>query len=90
MIDLGKKLTDSRKKASAVFSKQVSEILTYLNMPDVSFDVKIEQSRYTKNGCDELEFMISANKGENIKPLSKIASGGELSRVMLAIKKPPF
>ena len=86
LIDLGKKLTDSRKKASAVFSKQVSEILTYLNMPDVSFDVKIEQSRYTKNGCDELEFMISANKGENLKSLSKIASGGELSRTMLAIK----
>ena len=86
LIALGKKLTDSRKKASAVFSKQVSEILSYLNMPDVSFDVKIEPSRYTKNGCDELEFMISANKGENLKSLSKIASGGELSRTMLAIK----
>ena len=46
----------------------------------------IESGRYTSKGCDTVEFKISANKGEEIKPLHKIASGGELSRVMLAIK----
>ena len=86
LIAKGNKITESRKKTASVFSKQVSDILSYLNMPDVNFDVKIEPSRYTKTGCDELEFMISANKGENLKSLSKIASGGELSRTMLAIK----
>ena len=48
--------------------------------------MQFEKSRYTKNGCDNIEFLISANAGENLKPLHKIASGGELSRVMLAIK----
>lgn len=86
LIELGARLTETRKKTALKFEKQVSEILSYLNMPDVSFKVEIAPSRYTKRGCDEVEFMISANKGENIKPLSKIASGGELSRTMLAIK----
>ena len=55
-------------------------------MPNVKFKVQIEKGKYTKFGCDNIEFMISANTGENVKPLAKIASGGELSRVMLAIK----
>ena len=55
-------------------------------MEGVEFTAQIEQGRYTKNGCDTVEFMINANKGEQAKPLHKIASGGELSRIMLAIK----
>jgi len=86
LIGFGKKLTESRVKASQKFAKEVSEVLTYLDMPNVKFKVDIKQGRYTKNGCDVLEFLISANAGENVKPLHKIASGGELSRVMLAIK----
>lgn len=86
LIKLGEELTEVRKKASERFSAQVCEILNYLNMPQVRFTVKAEKGRYTKNGCDNIEFMISANKGESVKPLAKIASGGELSRVMLAIK----
>lgn len=86
LIELGKRLTETRKKASERFSAQVCDILNYLNMPQVRFTVKTEKGRYTKNGCDNIEFMISANKGESVKPLAKIASGGELSRVMLAIK----
>ena len=65
---------------------KVCDILSYLNMPDVRFTVKFSKGRYTKRGCDTAEFMISANRGESVKPLCKIASGGELSRVMLAIK----
>ena len=86
LVALGAKLTAARRAAAADFEKQVCGILGYLNMPDVRFTVKTETGRYTKRGCDTAEFMISANKGENVKPLAKIASGGELSRVMLAIK----
>lgn len=86
LIALADELTAARKKAAAEFEKQVCDILSYLNMPDVRFTVKFSKGRYTKRGCDTTEFMISANRGESVKPLCKIASGGELSRVMLAIK----
>ena len=86
LVDLGERLTKSRQKAAAEFEAKVCGILTYLNMPDVRFTVSVEKGRYTKRGCDVIEFLISANKGEKVKPLAKIASGGELSRVMLAIK----
>lgn len=86
LVELGERLTKSRKKAAAEFETKVCGILSYLNMPDVRFTVSIEKGRYTKRGCDVIEFLISANKGEKVKPLAKIASGGELSRVMLAIK----
>ena len=86
LVALGEKLTKSRKKAAAEFETKVCGILSYLNMPDVRFTVSCEKGRYTKRGCDVIEFLISANKGEKVKPLAKIASGGELSRVMLAIK----
>ncbi len=86
LVALGEELTEARKKAAAAFEKQVCDILSYLNMPDVRFTVQFAKGRYTKRGCDTAEFMISANRGESVKPLSKIASGGELSRVMLAIK----
>lgn len=86
LVALAQRLTESRKYAACRFESNVCGVLKYLNMPDVLFKVKIEQGRYTKIGCDTVEFLISANKGENLKPLAKIASGGELSRTMLAIK----
>lgn len=86
LVKLGAALTATRKKTAEKFEKSVTEILGYLNMPSVTFKVDIKSGRYTKNGCDTVEFMISANKGETVKPLHKIASGGELSRTMLAIK----
>ena len=86
LIALADELTAVRKKAAAEFEKQVCDFLSYLNMPDVRFTVQFSKGRYTKRGCDTAEFMISANRGESVKPLCKIASGGELSRVMLAIK----
>lgn len=86
LIAFGKKLTESRVNTALTFEKQVCEILEYLDMPYVKFKVDIKEGRYTQNGCDTVEFLISANAGESLKPLSKVASGGELSRVMLAIK----
>ncbi|MBR7132826.1 MAG: DNA repair protein RecN [Clostridia bacterium] len=86
LVALAQKLTENRKSAACSFEQKVCEVLKYLNMPDVVFKVQIVQGRYTKIGCDVVEFLISANKGENLKPLAKIASGGELSRTMLAIK----
>lgn len=86
LIELGDKLTNSRLDAAKSFSSEVTKVLSYLNMPDVEFSVKREKGRYTKFGCDVIEFMIRTNAGENEKPLHKIASGGELSRTMLAIK----
>ena len=79
-------LTETRIKAAQNFEREVCEVLSYLNMPNVKFVVDIKGGRYTKNGCDNVEFLISANIGEKLKPLSKIASGGELSRIMLSIK----
>lgn len=86
LIALGSVLTESRVNAAEKFKNDVCGILAYLNMPGIEFFADIKQGRYTKNGCDTVEFMISANKGETPKPLHKIASGGELSRIMLAIK----
>ncbi|MBQ8396094.1 MAG: DNA repair protein RecN, partial [Oscillospiraceae bacterium] len=60
--------------------------LEFLNMPDVKIEVKMETGKLTSVGMDTVEFLISANRGETPKPLAKIASGGELSRIMLALK----
>ncbi len=79
-------LTQSRKRAAESFSRKISEELTFLNMPNAVFRVDITPCRYTSNGADGVEFLISANPGEEPRSLSKIASGGELSRIMLAIK----
>lgn len=86
LISAGETLSESRKRAAEKFSRDVSLVLEQLNMSGVKFVTQIEKGRYTAKGCDCVEFMISANKGEETKPLHKIASGGELSRVMLAIK----
>lgn len=86
LIKLGDKLTESRIGAARTFEGQVTEILKYLDMPNVEFKVNIQKGRYTKFGCDVVEFNICTNLGEESKPLAKIASGGELSRIMLAIK----
>jgi len=86
LIFLAEELTQNRKQTALLFERQVCDILNQLNMPNVRFAVDFQKGKYTKLGCDNVEFMISANMGENLKPLHKIASGGELSRVMLAIK----
>lgn len=83
--ELALKLSAERKKISREFAARVKEEMTYLDMPNVNLEVSIERCPLNENGCDKLEFLISANPGEDPKPVSKIASGGELSRMMLAI-----
>ena len=78
-IALAKELSQLRKKASLAFSKRVKEELSFLNMPGMEFQVEIQRVPLTSTGCDKLQFLVSANKGEPPKPMSKIASGGELS-----------
>lgn len=80
------KLTESRKTAGEKLSNAICSELEFLDMPNVRFVVKCNDIGLTENGKDEIEFSISANAGEEPKPLAKIASGGELSRIMLAIK----
>lgn len=79
-------LSQSRKEAAEAFSKQIQNELAFLDMPETSFSVKFETVPFCETGIDNMEFLISANRGEEPKPLAKIASGGELSRIMLAIK----
>ncbi|MBR2043729.1 MAG: DNA repair protein RecN [Clostridia bacterium] len=86
LIASADKLSKTRKKAALSFEKDVKEVLCRLNMPRACLSVEHNTGRYTRNGCDEIQFLFSANAGETKKALSKIASGGELSRVMLAIK----
>lgn len=80
------RLTESRKTAGKKLSNAICSELEFLDMPNVRFVIKCDDVGLTENGKDELEFLISANVGEEPKPLAKIASGGELSRIMLAIK----
>lgn len=79
-------LTQSRRKAADVFESNVRRELDFLDMPGVSFKVDISRTPMTSRGADNVEFLISANPGQEPRPLAKIASGGELSRIMLAIK----
>ncbi len=83
----GEKLHESRTELGTRFSEALVRILRELNFPNIRFEVRTEKSnRYTKNGCDEVCFFCSANPGEPLKSLTNVASGGELSRIMLGIK----
>ena len=83
----GQELSSLRKKAAAELEAQIEGALHELNMEKARFSVSVETTdEFYDNGMDKVEFLISANPGEPLKPLVKIASGGELSRVMLAIK----
>lgn len=84
--NLAQLLTESRKKAADELAKRISEQLTFLDMPDIRLVFSVTQDKVTMNGMDNVEILISVNKGENLKSMSKIASGGELSRIMLAVK----
>ena len=79
-------LSQSRKTAAEDFEKKIMRELSFLDMPDTVFKVQFRSTDFSETGIDDIEFLISANKGEELKPLAKIASGGELSRIMLAIK----
>ncbi len=85
-VKLAEELSAYRKKIAADFEKQVKNELEFLDMPKLQFTVDFQKGNLSSNGFDKIEFLISTNPGEPPKPLAKIASGGELSRIMLAIK----
>ncbi len=91
--ELASRLSERRREAAAALEEKVVSELSYLEMPKVCFKADIKPSldengkvKLIKHGADTVEFLLSANPGEPLKPLSKIASGGELSRIMLALK----
>lgn len=86
LIEKAKILSVSRQKASEKLSAEVCDVLKFLDMENVTFKVQISEGSYNSTGSDRVEFLISTNKGQSLMPLSKVASGGELSRIMLAIK----
>jgi len=79
-------LSEKRKAAFPVFENRIRDELSYLNMPNVTFSVECRKTELSKLGFDDIEFYLSTNAGEPPRPMSRIASGGELSRIMLAIK----
>lgn len=80
------KLSTNRQKFGQIFIESVKNELAFLDMASISFKIVQNRKAFDETGADEIYFLISANAGEEPKPLSKIASGGELSRIMLAIK----
>ena len=91
--ELAFELSDLRRETAINLQTDIMNELSDLDMQKMRFSVAIERTvnedgatKYSNNGCDRVEFMISCNPGEELKPLSKIASGGEMSRIMLAIK----
>ena len=86
VTELAKHLTAHRQRLAEDFARRVGEELSFLNMPRVQLSVSLTQGKLTPNGMDSAEFLISANPGEPPKPIAQIASGGELSRMMLALK----
>ncbi len=85
-MSLAEKLSSERKKTALSFSEKVCNELRFLDMPHIEFLVDFKEIPLCENGIDSAEFLISANVGEAPKPITKIASGGELSRIMLALK----
>lgn len=86
VLAAAEKLTVLRKKTAQKFAEDVKNQLAYLDMPKINFTVEFKKGIMSSAGLDKIEFLISANPGEEPKPLVKIASGGELSRIMLGIK----
>ena len=91
LFELCVELSGLRKQAAKAFCRSIEDELKTLNIPDAVFDIQFNEfTRQTaspqSDGCDELIFMFSANKGEPLKPLNKVISGGEISRFMLAVK----
>lgn len=84
--NMAEKISEVRKNYAQVLSSLIVEKLEKLELPKVKFEIHFEKCELSPNGCDKVEFLISTNISEGLKPLAKVASGGEISRVMLAIK----
>lgn len=86
LLQLGKQISESRQNYAQVLSVLIQDKLAALELPKAKFKIQIKPKELSQNGIDNVEFMISTNVSESLKPLAKVASGGEISRVMLAIK----
>lgn len=87
LYNLSKKLSTKRKNIAKTIERQIIKELRELNMQDIDFKVNFKENKNLGvDGIDLIEFLISTNPGEDLKPLSKIVSGGEMSRIMLAFK----
>ena len=88
LLQVCAKVSDIRKKEAAILQKEITGALNNLNFLDARFEIIITsgEDKLSRDGFDDVEFMISTNPGEDIKPLTNVASGGELSRIMLALK----
>ncbi|MBO7611182.1 MAG: DNA repair protein RecN [Elusimicrobia bacterium] len=85
IIKICTQISDKRKKVAKKISKQIISELADLNMKNSQFEIEIKEGDISRTGFDDLEFMFSANKGEALYPLADVASGGEISRVLLAL-----
>ncbi len=83
---LAAQISENRQNYAQVLSVLIQDKLSVLELPKARFEIKITEKEIGANGADNVEFMISTNVSEDLKPLAKVASGGEISRVMLAIK----
>lgn len=87
LYSISKELSEKRKSIALVLEKKIATELNELNMHNINFKVDFkEMKNFTSDGVDHIEFLISTNIGEDLKPMSKIASGGEMSRIMLGFK----
>ena len=85
--ELAKRLTESRTKAARSFEQELVQKVAYLGMPNVRFEVQILPLKdFSSTGADSIQFLFSANKNQPLKPAGEVASGGEISRLMLSIK----
>ena len=83
---LAKELSEKRRNYAQVLSSLVAETLTKLELPKCRFEIAVNDTELCENGTDDVEFMISTNISEPLRPIEKVASGGEISRIMLALK----
>ena len=86
LTEIASKITENRKNYANVLSAYIQEKMENLELPKSRFQISVQPKEISNDGADEVEFLISTNISEDLKPLAKVASGGEISRVMLAIK----
>jgi DNA repair protein RecN (Recombination protein N) len=86
LVKLADRISAERKKVAPPFEKEVKRLLTRVGMPNASIQVQIKDSKPNETGADQIDFLFDANQSGRMEPLKKVASGGELSRLMLCIK----
>ncbi|OLR65649.1 DNA repair protein RecN [Peptoniphilus porci] len=85
-LKVAKKISDNRKKTAKVLEKKVEEEINKLNIKDAKFKIDLKEKDLSSDGIDKIEFLIAPNLGQDLMPLAKVASGGEMSRIMLGFK----